>query len=383
MLNGKSSGKHSHQLLFSEAIAQPKTMAAQTAPPCSASSPTDLPALEATDHILQEIAAVGHHLEAKDKKITDLTVASTSIRADIAGFRETINDLDQHLAAVEGQVAALPDQETELRSLRAKVINLEDRSRRDNVRFFALQNNKGSVSSPQLLWAAAKAMIRGQLMRDAAISNAQRRDQQSKLEDCIVQATWEYTRTPTLSIRRHLELAKMELNSLYTSRAEYALQQMKGRHYEHGEKEGRLLVAQLHQREAALAISGLRNHDDTFITHPQAIAAEFVRFYQALYTPDTTEDTDRLDAFLERANIPCLSAEGSALLEGDISKEELQQAIANLPYHKVPGEDGFTSEFYKWTGAHTVDALYEAFGDVTSLSYGRKQVPEFKIEKKG
>ncbi|KAJ1162151.1 hypothetical protein NDU88_002627 [Pleurodeles waltl] len=66
MPNGKSSGKHSRQLLFSEAIAQPKTMAAQTAPPCPASSPADLPALEATDHILQEIAVVGHRLEAMD-----------------------------------------------------------------------------------------------------------------------------------------------------------------------------------------------------------------------------------------------------------------------------------------------------------------------------
>ncbi|KAJ1163840.1 hypothetical protein NDU88_004292 [Pleurodeles waltl] len=100
MPNGKSSGKHSRQLLFSETIAQPKTMAAQTAPPCPTPSPADPSVLEATDRILQEIASVGRCLEAMDLKITDLTVAYSSICADIAGFRETANALDQRLTAV-------------------------------------------------------------------------------------------------------------------------------------------------------------------------------------------------------------------------------------------------------------------------------------------
>ncbi|KAJ1173341.1 hypothetical protein NDU88_005177 [Pleurodeles waltl] len=78
-----------------------------------------------------------------DAKIYDLTVASTSIRADIAGFRETATDLDRRLSIVENQVAVLPDQETELRSLCAKVTDLEDRSRRDNV-------IRGLVFSPPL-----------------------------------------------------------------------------------------------------------------------------------------------------------------------------------------------------------------------------------------
>ncbi|KAJ1188912.1 hypothetical protein NDU88_005668 [Pleurodeles waltl] len=100
------------------------------APPCPTPSPADPSALEATDRILQQIASVGRRLEAMDLKITDLTVASSSIRADIAGFRETANALDQRLTTVEDQVAALPDQEAELRSLRAKITNLEDKSPR-------------------------------------------------------------------------------------------------------------------------------------------------------------------------------------------------------------------------------------------------------------
>ncbi|KAJ1163377.1 hypothetical protein NDU88_003835 [Pleurodeles waltl] len=43
---------------------------------------------------------------------------------------------------MEAQVVALPDQETELLSLRAKVTDLPDRSRRDNVRFFGFPKHK-------------------------------------------------------------------------------------------------------------------------------------------------------------------------------------------------------------------------------------------------
>ncbi|KAJ1192065.1 hypothetical protein NDU88_001377 [Pleurodeles waltl] len=82
MPNGKHSGKNSRQLLFSEAIAQPKTMVALAAPTCSLASPSDPCTVEATDSILQEITAVGRHLETMDLKISDLSVASTFIWAD-------------------------------------------------------------------------------------------------------------------------------------------------------------------------------------------------------------------------------------------------------------------------------------------------------------
>ncbi|KAJ1124787.1 hypothetical protein NDU88_003236 [Pleurodeles waltl] len=117
-------------------------MAVQTTPPYPASLPADSHSMEVADRILQEIATVGRRLEATDSKISDLTVASTSIRADIAGFRETVTDLDQRLTTVEDQVVALPNHEAELRSLRAKVIDLEDRSRRDNIRLFGIAECK-------------------------------------------------------------------------------------------------------------------------------------------------------------------------------------------------------------------------------------------------
>ncbi|KAJ1164791.1 hypothetical protein NDU88_005225 [Pleurodeles waltl] len=93
----------------------------------------------ATERILKEIAAVSPRLEAMDSKITDISVASHSIRSDIASFNDKVTNLDHHLTAVESQLAVMPERDSELQFLHAKhFTDLEDRSRRDNVCFFGI-----------------------------------------------------------------------------------------------------------------------------------------------------------------------------------------------------------------------------------------------------
>ena len=85
------------------------------------------------------------------------------------------------------------------------------------------ETNAGSVTSQRVLWAASKATVRGQLMRDAALANAQRVAKQVGLEDRIRTLTRLYTSHPTPTTRHDLEVTKMELNTLNTSKAEFAL----------------------------------------------------------------------------------------------------------------------------------------------------------------
>ncbi|KAJ1119529.1 hypothetical protein NDU88_007714 [Pleurodeles waltl] len=132
----------SHQLLFSEDIALPRPMALPKIPPSSAAIPADSCSDYAMERILQEITAVCRRLEAMDSKITDLSLASTSIRVDIASFQDKVTDLDHHLTTVEGQLVMLPDWDSELQFLFAKITDREDRSRSDNVHFFGIPEHK-------------------------------------------------------------------------------------------------------------------------------------------------------------------------------------------------------------------------------------------------
>ncbi|KAJ1124273.1 hypothetical protein NDU88_002734 [Pleurodeles waltl] len=98
---GKTTGKCMHQLLNSDAISPPPTMA----PPAVTLSPNPTGAFvdthpdTAMERILQEITAVGHRLEAINSKIMDLSTNSKPIRADRAGFQDKVTDLDHCLNA--------------------------------------------------------------------------------------------------------------------------------------------------------------------------------------------------------------------------------------------------------------------------------------------
>ncbi|KAJ1214077.1 hypothetical protein NDU88_001704 [Pleurodeles waltl] len=77
-----------------------------------------------------------------DLKISDLSTASASIRMDIACFSEKVADVDQRLTTIEVHDGMVPEHDAELRTLRAKVTDFEDRSRTDNVRFFGIPECK-------------------------------------------------------------------------------------------------------------------------------------------------------------------------------------------------------------------------------------------------
>ncbi|KAJ1124320.1 hypothetical protein NDU88_002781 [Pleurodeles waltl] len=87
------------------------------------------------DRILQEISAVGRKLEGMDTAMSALTAETRSMRLEIAGFQSQISGLVHRVAAVESQVVLQTDRDQELLYLRSKLIDLEDRSRRNNILF--------------------------------------------------------------------------------------------------------------------------------------------------------------------------------------------------------------------------------------------------------
>ncbi|KAJ1138932.1 hypothetical protein NDU88_005311 [Pleurodeles waltl] len=71
-----------------------------------------------------------------DTTIPMRVTETKSICLDMASFQSRMTGLEQCLTAIEDQLNTGPDWDRELLFLRSKLIDLEDRSRRDNVRFF-------------------------------------------------------------------------------------------------------------------------------------------------------------------------------------------------------------------------------------------------------
>ncbi|KAJ1198721.1 hypothetical protein NDU88_002560 [Pleurodeles waltl] len=136
----KNTGKPAWQLLFSEALLQakgfPPPMAAQTS---AAHQEMADPAQEPTmDRILQEISGVGCRLEGMDSAMVSMAAETKNIRTEIASFQARVLGLEQR---VEAHASSFQDRDQERLFLRRKLMDLEDRSRRDNVRFIGFPEN--------------------------------------------------------------------------------------------------------------------------------------------------------------------------------------------------------------------------------------------------
>ncbi|KAJ1159705.1 hypothetical protein NDU88_000210 [Pleurodeles waltl] len=135
--SNKHLGKPARQLLFLEALRQTRapTPAPQEHPINQSRAMADASQGAIMDRILQEISAVGRRLEGMVSMMISLTEDTKSVLLDIAGLQSRVTTLEQRVATVETQAALASDRDQELLYLRSKVIDLEDRSRRDNVRF--------------------------------------------------------------------------------------------------------------------------------------------------------------------------------------------------------------------------------------------------------
>ncbi|KAJ1174806.1 hypothetical protein NDU88_000097 [Pleurodeles waltl] len=131
---GKVTGKSTRQLLFSEALQQQKHPSAADSSPLPCANMTEDIQGATMDRVLQEISAVSRKLEGMDNAMVALTAETRSMRLDLAGFQSQLSGLDQRVATVETQVASWTDRDLELSHLRSKLTDLEDKSRRNNVR---------------------------------------------------------------------------------------------------------------------------------------------------------------------------------------------------------------------------------------------------------
>ncbi|KAJ1108155.1 hypothetical protein NDU88_005537 [Pleurodeles waltl] len=77
-----------------------------------------------------------------DASIISWTLETKSMRSDTAGFQSRVTGLEQRMRSLETQVAASQDRDQDLLYLRSKLTDMEDRSRKDNIRLLGIPENE-------------------------------------------------------------------------------------------------------------------------------------------------------------------------------------------------------------------------------------------------
>ncbi|KAJ1203808.1 hypothetical protein NDU88_007589 [Pleurodeles waltl] len=94
------------------------------------------------ERILHKITAVSHRIEGMDASISSLTLETKTMRLDIAGFQSRVTGLEHRMGSLETQMATSQERDQDLFYLKSKLTDLEDRSRRDNIRLLGIPENE-------------------------------------------------------------------------------------------------------------------------------------------------------------------------------------------------------------------------------------------------
>ncbi len=230
--------------------------------------------------------------------------------------------------------------------------------------------NKNSASSG-IIWEAMKAFLRGQIISYSSSKKKQYQKQSQLLEKEISTMERQHSKTKDAQLFQQLQSKKLEYNILSSKEAENALLRSRQRYYEHGDKIGKVLAWQIRKEEISKSITTLRSSDNKNIEHPKLINQEFLDFYKLLYKSQGVEEAE-IQNFLSKLDIPVLCDHDREELEKEISKEEIQLAVAALAGGKTPGLDGFSMDFYKTFFFKLADPLLSMYMEAIH----KKELPE-------
>lgn len=212
---------------------------------------------------------------------------------------------------------------------------------------FYFEKNDIPGTSPSTLWEAFKAYIRGSIISFEA---SRRKENMTKLKDLEKQIKAldnENARSPSTTLYRKIATLKYEYNKIMSVKISKAFLYTRQKFFEFGDKPQKLLARQLRKIENDRTIHKVKARDNTILTKPKDINDRFLDFYTDLYTSKSPLDSGNLANFLDKCDLPRLSAEESVSLNAELTNAEVQTAIASLKGNKTPGPDGLPGEVYK------------------------------------
>ncbi|KAJ1216473.1 hypothetical protein NDU88_004074 [Pleurodeles waltl] len=83
------------------------------------------------------------------------------------------------------------------------------------------------------------------------------------------------------------------------------------------------------------------------LSDARAVAQNFVTYYRSVYDPRAGTNSDQIIELTEIFRLQAVSDEARAILDKVITEDELLSALAEIQTGKVPGPNGFPSEFFK------------------------------------
>ena len=148
-------------------------------------------------------------------------------------------------------------------------------------------------------------------------------------------------------LKKQVLLTRTEVQSIIHEETSYALYKLRRKHFESGDKAGKLLALRLKQIENNSSITSIYDCGGSMVREQKDINNAFREHYSKLYMSECEYDPKRMDDFLEGTSLPQLNTDEKVFLETELQEREVITAIKALTAGRAPGQDGFSIDFYK------------------------------------
>lgn len=224
--------------------------------------------------------------------------------------------------------------------------------------------------SDQLFFETLLMEIRGKTVSYSSFKKKNEREAEKNLLSDIAELENDVDNLDN-NINR-LENLKNDLELLRSKQIDGLIIRSKAQWISHGEKATRYFCSIEKRNFLNKTVGFLDGGNGNIISEQENILKEVHTFYKNLYSHKPVQDRNLEYLKNEAVTLDNIAA---ASLEGEITLQEIQQALINMNNDKSPGPDGFTAEFYKSffpeIGVFLVRSLNEAFvrGELSVTQY--------------
>ena len=198
----------------------------------------------------------------------------------------------------------------------------------------------------QNLWDAAKAVLRGKFIAIQAYLKKQEKSQINNLTLYLKELEKEEQTKLKVSRRKEIIKIRAEINEIETKKTIAKINKTKRWFFEKINEIDKPLTRLIKKKRERTQINKIRNEKGEVTTDTTEIQSILRDYYKQHYAKKM-DNLEEMDKFLERYNLPRLNQEEIENMNRQITSNEIETVIKNLPTNKSPGPDGFTGEFYQ------------------------------------
>lgn len=201
-----------------------------------------------------------------------------------------------------------------------------------------IEFNNNEVMSSSVLWDAAKAVLRGKLLKWSLREKKEKQKILTDLSTSLKALEQKHIELNKPQILEEIKVRKQQINKILDKQVEIKLKYIKQKYYENGPRAKKMLAWKLRKQQTERSVFKIRNPETSVTCYKtEDILRSFEIYYKKLYSQPEAADPSIIENFLESLDLPSVGLTQNNLVTQEITEAEIDKAISNLKANKVPG----------------------------------------------